>query len=61
MPYSQPGTKNGRARLTAEQVRIMRADWIPNRITARQLRDKYAPDVPLPTVQQALNGRTWRI
>jgi hypothetical protein len=60
MPYSQPGQKNGRAKLTADLVKLLRRKWNAGEGTIKELRAEHAPNVGFSTVAQAIRGHAWK-
>jgi hypothetical protein len=60
MPYSQPGQKNGRAKLTADLVKLLRRKWKAGEGTIKELRAEHAPEIGFSTVAQAILGTAWK-
>jgi len=52
------GELNPSARLTEEQVRVMRSEYVPRVVTRSDLADKFG--VSLPLVDKILGGRVWK-
>lgn len=56
---SQTGSKNNQAKLTEEQVREIRRDYIPNTYGLRaQFAEKY--EVSIGTIKNVVSGRWWK-
>jgi hypothetical protein len=56
--YDRNGEKNGRAKLTSEDVNNIRMQYSSGSITRKSLADKF--NVNIGTIGRALSGRTWR-
>lgn len=52
------GELNPSAKLTEEQVRVMRSEYVPRVVTRSHLADKFG--VSLPLVDKILGGRVWK-
>jgi hypothetical protein len=60
MPYSQPHEKNGRAKLTADLVKLLRRKWNAGEGTTKELRAEHAPQASFSTVAKAISGENWK-